>query len=262
MSRQVTVAEMAEVVREAAKLFGNDEERANVTVKGRFDYVTEVDRNVQAKIAAELLERFPDVQFMGEEKDNEEVDRNGRLWILDPVDGTTNLIHDLRASSVSLAFVEGKTPLAGLVYNPYLDEMYTAEKGKGARLNGRPIHVSRADSLEMSLISVGTAPYYPEHADWTFAAAKNVFLHCQDIRRSGSAAIELAAVAAGRLEGTFEKILQPWDFAAGMLLVEEAGGRFTDFSGNRPDCTMKSEVLASNGLVHEELRAYMNDGRD
>ncbi|MDO4622618.1 MAG: inositol monophosphatase family protein [Eubacteriales bacterium] len=250
--------EMEAVTRNAGRLLQNREESSKVYIKGDVDYVTEVDLHVQKVIAKQLSEHFPSIQFMGEEKDNSELDHAGMLWILDPVDGTSNLMHDTKMSAISLAFVNNREVLAGVIYQPYTDELFSAAKGKGAFLNGDPIHVSTVEDPKYSLIGVGTSPYYHEYADWTFEVIKKVFLAFQDVRRSGSAAIDLAYVAAGRMEGMFERILQPWDFAAGKIIIEEAGGKMTDLNGKPMDPTVKGGVLASNGIVHSKLQELMS----
>lgn len=249
----VDFQKVIQIVKDAAKLFGNEEAAAKITVKGLDDYVTEVDKTVQSTICKALFELYPEIQFMGEEKDNSDIDFGGAVWILDPVDGTTNLIHHFRASSVSLALAEGGQVTAGIVYNPYLEELFFARKGEGAFLNETPIHVSAAPNLASSLVSVGTAPYYHEYADEVFAQMKEIFLHAQDIRRIGSAAIDLAYVACGRTDAFFERILKPWDFAAGMLIIREAGGQVTDYAGEGPSVEGPQSVIASNGKIHEEL---------
>lgn len=259
MEEQVTMERMAAIVQSAENIFEDRDDSQKVHTKGRADYVTDVDLHVQQYLSGKLAEEFPDVQFMGEEKDNSGIDFQGKVWILDPVDGTTNLIHDMRASAISLGYADGGKIQAGVIFCPFSGEMFTAERGKGAYLNGRQIQVSQAETLGESLISIGTAPYYHEYADWTFRTAEKVFLQCQDIRRSGSAAIELAYIAAGRLEGTFERILQPWDFAAGVCLVEEAGGTVTDLGGGPVDFSHRGGICASNGLVHEAFLDCLKD---
>ncbi|MCD7819667.1 MAG: inositol monophosphatase, partial [Lachnospiraceae bacterium] len=177
------------IVKEAAKLFANEEAASTVTVKGRADYVTEVDTTVQKIICGQLAALYPDIQFMGEEKDNRDIDFERPVWILDPVDGTTNLIHRFPGSSVSLALAEQHEVVAGIICNPWHDELFFAKKGGGAFLNGRSIHVHDSAVLANSLISVGTTPYSHEYSDSVFHQIKNVFLRAQDIRRIGSAAI-------------------------------------------------------------------------
>lgn len=250
--------EMESVTREAGELLHRQVSSSQIYQKGEVDYVTEIDFHVQNVICKRLSDAFPHIQFMSEEKDNSKLNLDGEIWILDPVDGTANLIHDTRMSVISLAFVKNREVVAGVVYQPYTDELFSAAKGKGAFLNGKPIHASAAKSLKSSLVSIGTSPYYHEYADWLFDVSKQIFLSCQDIRRSGSAAMDLAYIAAGRLEAAFERILQPWDFAAGKLLIEEAGGKVTDLNGNKKDIVKKGGIIASNGNIHEELQLLLN----
>lgn len=249
----VSMDEIIEIVRGTKKILLDAEARSHIHQKGPADFVTEVDFHVQEYLSKELTRRYPEIQFMGEEKDNRDLDPDGALWILDPVDGTTNLIHQYRQSAVSLGLSVGRRILAAVIYNPYSEEIFSARAGEGAFCNGKPLSVSRAEKLSESLIEFGTSPYYREYTDWTFRKAREIFQSCVDIRRTGSAALDIAYVAAGRSEGFYEKRLSPWDYAAGMLLVTEAGGRITDFAGNPLDPTKPTEVLATNGRIHEEL---------
>lgn len=244
---------MEETVREAGKALLDRELSRKVHQKGYADFVTEVDLHVQKLVSARLNNAFPEIQFMGEEKDNSDVDFTKAFWILDPVDGTSNLIHDMKMSAISLGLAVNRETVAGVIYQPYLDELFSAVKGAGAFLNGQPIHVSEPDKLCDCIIALGTSPYHHNLADQTFAAAKKVFLSSMDIRRSGSAALDLAYVAAGRVDGMFELILQPWDYAAGKIIVEEAGGRLTTCEGNPVSVTTPSGILATNGKIHMEL---------
>ena len=247
------LSEMEQIVRKAGTALMDREKARTVREKGYADFVTEVDLQVQTMIRTGLSERFPQIPFMGEEQSNETVDLSGPVWVLDPVDGTTNLIHDCKMSAISLGLVQNGTPVAGVIYQPYLDEMFTARQGGGAFLNGRPIRVSRSQSLRECIIALGTSPYHHDLADRTFAAAKQVFLASMDIRRTGSAAMDLCYVAAGRVDGMFELILQPWDFAAGKLLVEEAGGKLTSMENSDISAVAPSSILATNGSIHDEL---------
>lgn len=249
----IDINELEAAVREAAKIFSDREESADVTIKGRADYVTAVDFHVQKFLSERLRQLYPDIQFAGEEKDNSEIDWSGSAWILDPVDGTTNLIHDMRASVISLGLAVGGQMEIGIIYWPYMNEMFTARRGCGAYLNGKPIHVTDVTDIRKSLVSLGTSPYNREFADWTFSAAKQIYLEAQDIRRAGAAALELAYVACGRLEAMFERVLSPWDYSAGLLIVEEAGGRVTDLQGNPVKIGTKGGILATNAGVHEKL---------
>lgn len=246
--------QVKEVVVKAGAFLKNREAAAHVTVKGAADYVTEVDRQVQDFIQKELGERYPEIQFLGEEKDNDSIDLSGRAWVLDPVDGTTNLIHDYRRSTISLALAENAHIVAGIVYQPYTEELFFAKRGEGAYLNGRTIHVSGAQTMAESLITIGTNPYEKETlGEISFRNIYSVFMDSQDIRRSGSAALDLAEVAAGRTDGFFERKLNIWDYAAGSLLVAEAGGHVTDYAGNELSCAMKSSVVCGAPAVHRLL---------
>lgn len=193
--------------------------------KGQADYVTEIDYRVQRNIFEALKKIDPKAQLLGEEKENQEIDKEGSIWILDPVDGTTNLIHDFLHSTVSLAYARGGKVLFGVVYDPFRKECFTAELGKGAFLNGKAIHVKKRETLEQCLIAMGTSPGCREHSQENFARMQRVFERCQDIRRIGSAALELSYVACGRLDGFYEENLKIWDYAAASLIVTEAEGK-------------------------------------
>ncbi len=245
------------LVRRIKPLFDDHERAAQVTVKGLADFVTEVDVTVQKIMHKSLSKMYPEIAFMAEEKDNSEIDPKGDFWILDPVDGTTNLMYDYHASALSLAYLEGGVPTFGVVYNPQTEEMFTAERGRGAFLNGRPIHVTDADQMSQCLFSVGTSPYNKELADVNFDLFKRVWLDARDIRRSGSAALDLCYLAAGRTDGYFERNLKPWDYAAGTLIVHEAGGTVTDFNGNHLQYQIPSDVLAGNGRINSILQRYI-----
>ena len=242
-----------QIVRQASKLFTDRESAGRIKEKGMCDFVTAVDEAVQNFIQKELQLLYSDILFMGEESTEASIDMNRLVWVLDPVDGTTNLIHDYKNSAISLALLDKKEVIAGIIYDPYLDEMYFAEKGKGAYLNEQPIHVSNAKSISESLIAIGTSPYYKNEAADNFKTFEKIYMDCQDIRRTGSAALDLAHIACGRIEGYLEKKLKIWDFAAGALIVREAGGCVFDYEGN--DRTMEpiGDVVAGNGSVAKIL---------
>jgi len=170
---------------------------------------------------------------------------------LDPVDGTINLMHDYQHSVVSLALCRQGDIIMGIIYDPFRDEVFSAIKGKGSFLNGQPIHVSNAEKLSDTMIGLGTAKR--EVADENFARFRRVFGQCQDVRRIGSAALELAYTACGRQGGYFEIYLNPWDYAAGMLMIQEAGGKVTDFAGEPLEPKKGSSVVGTNGFIHTEL---------
>lgn len=171
-----------------------------------------------------------------------------------PVDGTTNLIHAFRHSAISLALAWEGTVLLGIIYDPYADELFTARSGGGAFCNGKPIRVSSTRSLTDSLCSVGTNPGHREAAELAFHRMRTIYARCHDIRRIGAASIELCYVACGRLDCYLEHGLKPWDYAAGKLLVEEAGGQVTAFRGEKVSLSLSGcDILASNGAIHREL---------
>lgn len=223
---------------------------ANVKEKGTADYVTQVDLTVQKFLKEALHELDPEIEFLGEETGLQEIDAEW-FWILDPVDGTTNLMHDYHHSVVSLALCHKKEIVMGIIYNPFHDELFSAIKGEGNFLNGKPIHVSKAQKLSETIMGIGTTKR--ENAKENFAINLRVYEHSQDVRRLGSAALEFAYTACGRQGGYFEGHLYPWDYAAGWLLIEEAGGKMTDWQGNRLDPTKGCSIAGTNGLIHDEL---------
>ena len=252
----IAVQDVITLIR-GTKTFVEDREMAgHVKVKGPADYVTQVDTDIQKFLSCELGKLAPDIQFLGEEEGLHEMSVD-TYWILDPIDGTTNLIHDYQHIVVSLGLYDKGEITLGIVYDPYREDVYHAQKGKGSFLNGRPIHVSEAETLRETIVTIGTSPYDRELTEVNFQRFQRVFERSQDIRRTGSAALDLAYVACGRTGGFFEALLSPWDFAAGMLLVTEAGGRVTNFAGEPLDLLKRGSVVATNRKVHEELRGLM-----
>ena len=221
--------------------------------QGDVNYVTFYDKKVQDFLIENLKKAFPNAYFIAEEKDN---DNNALFsdlcFIIDPIDGTTNFIRDYKSSSISIGVFSRGEGVFGAILNPYLNELYTAEKGKGAFLNGKKIAVSNKP-LENAIYAFGSSPYYKsELAEKTFNVAKALFLTCTDIRRSGSAALDFCHVASGRIDLFFECRLSPWDFAAGSIIVKEAGGMITDMDGNELDFSSPQSILCSNGAIHKK----------
>lgn len=245
-------------VRQAGSLMAAPGAIKTITAKRPADYVTNIDFAVQAALQSRLAELAPEIQFLGEEGQKQEIDPARPFWILDPVDGTTNLIHQFRHSAVSLALAEYGQVALGVVYHPYTEECFTARRSGGAFCNGRPIRVSRAASLSDSLLSTGTVPGRRDLADDAFRQMRLLYDRCQDIRRTGCASLDLCWVASGRLDGFVELALQPWDYAAGLLLVEEAGGRITAADGSSLSLTRGGSVLASNAILHHQLLNILN----
>ena len=218
---------------------------------GRANFVTEYDKQVQERLRVGLGEIMPDALFIGEEGSVQQFSNKGKFFIVDPIDGTTNFIKDYHLSCVSVALVvDGAAELA-VVYNPYTDEMFTASRGGGAFCNGRRLAVS-TEPLERAIVVFGTAPYHVELAEKTFRLAYSLFKAATDVRRSGSAALDLCAIAAGRAELFFELVLCPWDYAAGGLIVQEAGGVITDVDGNAIAYDRSCSVFARGSGVRLE----------
>ena len=215
---------------------------------GHANFVTDCDKKVQDRLRSGLSAIMPDAHFVGEEGTAREFSPKGKFFIVDPIDGTTNFIKGFNASCISVALVVDGAAEFGAIYNPYLDEMFAAIRGQGAFCNGKRIHVS-SEPLENGLVIFGTSPYNEELSEKSFKLAYEYFRRSIDVRRTGSAALDLCSVAAGRAELFFELQLSPWDYAAGALIVEEAGGIVTDIEGNALSFAGKSSVMARNRTV-------------
>jgi myo-inositol-1(or 4)-monophosphatase len=219
--------------------------------KRRFDPVTEIDHASEAAVLSIISERRPDDAILAEESGG--TIPGGRLWVVDPLDATVNFVHGIPHVAVSVGLWEDDRPLAGVIYDPLRDECFSAAAGQGAHLNGRRLSVSETDELDRSVTATGFPYDHGDYPDEYAAVLEAVLGSVNGIRRFGSAALDLAWVAAGRYEGYWELGLQPWDQAAGILIVREAGGRVTDFNGD-DSVPATPMVLASNGLVHDALR--------
>jgi myo-inositol-1(or 4)-monophosphatase len=222
-----------------------------VDYKGHINPVSEVDKLCEKAIGQIIRDTFPEHDLL-----TEETSFKGKgspwKWIIDPIDGTTNYIHGFPFYCVSVGLeIEGKVEL-GVVYDPLLDELFHAEREKGAFLNGNRISVSSVEGLDRSLLSTGFPYDVREHADLYLRYFRQFITRSFGIRRPGSAALDLCYVAAGRVDGFWELKLHAWDVAAGSLMITEAGGKVTDFQG-RPFSIYFEEILASNGLIHEEM---------
>ena len=231
--------------------FGGD---LGVEKKGAIDLVTAIDRQVETEFRALIARRFPDHLVLGEEfeaaGDREAIPRY--CWVFDPVDGTTNYAHGLPIFCSSLALEIDGIPVVGAVYDPSRRELFTAERGQGAWLNGMPLRVSSASTLIDSLLCTGF-PYTVQHDPAVLVGLFTEFLTVsRAVRRLGSAAIDLCYVAAGRLDGFWEQKLNPWDTSAGALIVEEAGGQVTGLRGE-PYRSRDGHIVASNGRIHDAM---------
>lgn len=264
MAELVSKAEA--IAREAGALLRDYFHRGvHTEYKGDVDLVTEADRASEKLITERLHAAFPTHGIYGEEGTRTGLDCEYR-WYVDPLDGTTNFAHGFPIFCVVLGCERrpaGLKPnedgemVAGVIYDPLRDEMFSAERGSGARLNERPIHVSRTKTLQESLTATGF-PSQKRHLNPNVHFYQQFTLRSHGVRRAGSAAIDLAYVASGRLDGFWEFNLNPWDTSAGYLIVEEAGGKITHFDGSK--FTLDSrEVFATNGLIHAEMQALFED---
>lgn len=242
------------LVKTAAEIIKNDDLRKNIRVKGNANFVTEIDIQISRFLKAELAKLDSNIGFFSEE---EKGNLSDPCWILDPIDGTTNLIYGYNMSSISLAlFCDGEIKF-GVVYNPFSRETFTAEKGKGAYLENKRLCVSSRE-IKDSIIEFGAGSTRKENTDVNFEIAKEVFKNCLDLRRICSSALDLCFIADSRIDGYFEKVLKPWDIAAGSLILTEAGGHITDYHGNEIQFGNTTSVVASNGVIHNFLIQTIN----
>jgi len=242
---------MSEIAREAGSLLmGYFHRRVQIEYKGEADLVTEADRASEKLILERIRAHWPAHDVIGEEGAKIETGGDYR-WYVDPLDGTTNFAHSFPVFCVSLGLAFQGNRKAAVLYDPTRDELFAAERGKGAFLNGQKIAVSKIAKLGQSLVSTGF-PSHKRHKNPNIYFYHQLTLRSHGVRRAGSAALDLASVACGRYEGFWEFNLNAWDTAAGILIVEEAGGKVTGFQG-LPLAITDRDVIASNGLIHAEL---------
>lgn len=263
MANTKFVPQMESIAREAgALLMEKFKQRIGFTYKGDADLVTAADRAAEKMITDRISEHFPGHDLYGEEGTRTDTGSDYR-WYIDPLDGTTNFAHGFPVFCVSLGLEFKGERIAGVIYDPTRDEMFAAERGSGAYLNGERIAVSKVNNLAECLTGTGF-PSHKRHKNPNIFFYHVITLRTHGVRRAGSAAIDLANVACGRLDGFWEFNLNPWDTAAGVVLVEEAGGKVTRFDGSGWLLDSK-ETLASNGLVHGEMMDVMRqifEGRE
>lgn len=247
-AREAWVARRAAA--EAAEILLSRRGAEAVREKGAADLVTEVDEAAERAIVARIRRHFPHDAVVAEESASG-TRSEGRRWVIDPVDGTVNYVHSHPFACVSVAFADGAGPAVGVVHAPFLGEIYHAVRGAGAYLNERPIRVSDVSSAREALLATGF-PFKPGKGDpeTYFRLVTEILGATHGVRRAGAAALDLAYVAAGRVDGFFEIGLSPWDVAAGFLLVAEAGGRVGGWPGDAAGPMETGRVLASNGLLH------------
>src|SRR5262252_9473663 len=241
---------MQELAHEAGLLLLSFFGKVAVEYKGDVDLVTQADRASEKLIVERIRKQWPDHDLIGEEGSRRDAGSDFR-WYIDPLDGTTNFAHRYPVFCVSLGLEHKDQLIAAVVYDPCRDEMFAAEKGGGSRRNGQPIHVSKTARLAESLVATGF-PSHKRHKNPNIHFYHQITLRSHGVRRAGSAALDLCYVACGRMDGFWEFNLNPWDTAAGVLIVEEAGGMVSDFKGGSFELNSR-ETLASNGLIHDEL---------
>lgn len=239
----------------------------DVVEKDRMDFASEVDRLAEVEIVKELRRAQPDYTILGEEGGQQKGNRGPSryTWVIDPLDGTSNYLRGLPHWCVSIALCEGPEPLHAVIFDPLRNELFTASRGGGAQLNGRRIRVSERRELTGAMLATGFAPRERKRADAQLDCIKSLLVHAEDIRRGGSAALDLAYVAAGRVDGYFEAGVMAWDIAAGVLMVREAGGRVCDYRGAALApmhiATGGRQIVAANVRMIEPLQqAIVNTG--
>lgn len=244
------------IIRQAGALLlsAHAKERDISSKEGKANFVTKYDIAVQQFLQQRLQEAFPSAAFLGEEGGASQLKKSGDTFIVDPIDGTTNFITDYRHSSISIGLARDGQMYAGAVYNPYLDEVFSAKKGEGAFLNGARICCGNRPLCE-GTVGFGTSPYHPDLCDATFDLLKALYRASLDIRRSGSAALDICYAAAGRTALFFEMVLEPWDYAAASIIAAEAGGLCTQLNGSPITLEKGCSILAGNPAARADFFA-------
>jgi myo-inositol-1(or 4)-monophosphatase len=259
MARSALLNVMVQAAMKAGKSLTRDfgeVQNLQVSLKGPGDYVSQADRKAEEIIHAELSRARPGYAFLMEERGVVEGEDDQHRWIVDPLDGTTNFLHGIPIFSISLALEKNGVPIAGVVFNPVTDELYTTERGAGAFVNDRRLRVSARREMPDCVIGTGVPHLgrgnHPRYLD----ELKQVMANCAGIRRLGSAALDLCYVAAGKLDGFWEDDLNPWDTSAGWLMIKEAGGFVTDKAG-KDDMHASRTLVAGNEAIHAQLLATL-----
>ena len=251
MELEQLAAKAGQVVQEAGKLIQSIPRPQVYTKEGHANFVTEADMASQKFLIEHLAPLLPQAHFFAEEQEDNRL-APGWNWIIDPIDGTTNFIRDYRASTISVGLIQDGVGMMGLVLDPYRGELFSAIRGQGAFCNGEAIHAADVPTSS-ALVAFGTAPYYQELKAATFAMAQEVALSCGDLRRSGSAALDLCHLAMGRLDGFFELRLSPWDYAGSSVILREAGAVIGSAPGQEFSYQQPQVILAGAPKVHALL---------
>ncbi|MDA2934163.1 inositol monophosphatase [Acidobacteria bacterium AH-259-D05] len=254
--KESSIFKLFSVAREAALeagqvLLAHFRQDLQISKKGRINLVTEMDLKAEKAIVDRIRSNFPDHEILAEEQGTYQTEKGPYKWIIDPLDGTTNYAHGYRFFCVSIAVEAEGDVILGMVYDPVTKELFSATRGQGATLNDQPIRVSNEDQLIDSLLCTGFS-YHQEEIQKNLELFDRIIFHSRAVRRDGSAALDLCYVACGRFDGFWELSLNPWDVAAGRLIVQEAGGSVTAFNGS--PCTIyDQELLATNGTIHSAM---------
>lgn len=249
--KQELAEKIVHIAKQAGKMIA-ETKATQVTQKSSVaDVVTDMDLKSQQFIIQECGKLLPDSAFLAEEEGRQTIGA-GFTWVIDPIDGTTNYMYQYQHSCVSIALYEHGHALIGVIYNPYLDECFMAIDECQSTCNGVPIHVSE-NPMSKGLVLIGTSPYHKHLAQQSFSVFQRIFLAARDLRRSGSAALDLCYVAAGRADAFYEAILQPWDYAAGLLILQQAGGVAKASAANAFEQLQPTGVLCSNAVCHEDF---------
>lgn len=246
------INEISAAAREAGKIILSAHDMTVKSKPGTANFVTDYDVRVQQFLQKRLLTILPEAHFVGEENDCTDDVFDGYAFIVDPIDGTTNFIRNYRASSVSIALSLDGDVIIGVIYDPYRDELFTAEKGNGAFLNNIAIHVSE-NPLSNSIICLGTTSYDRTKTDLTFSLARRLFDVSLDLRRSGSFALDACTVACGRADLAFEATLNPWDYAAASCVLQEAGGLMSQLDGTPVHLDRPSSIICGSTIAYREF---------
>lgn len=253
----MNIAEIMGLIKETDSIFFNDTFRLDVRQKGDSDFVTRADIEVSEYLRGRLAECYPEIGFISEEDEWQDSRSEGYYWILDPIDGTTNFMHALPFCCISLALCSHGEITLGVIYAPYSGELFYAEKGKGAYLNGKRISVTDHSKLCDCVGLLEYNAYYKNEVDIALSHARKIYLACQDIRTLGSAALEFAYVACGRADVYLGRYLKPWDIAAGMLIVTEAGGRVEGLCDELDIFKYRQHVVTANSAAFDEFKKML-----
>ena len=246
------------LVKQASEIVFDKSLRETVNMKGSADFVTAVDLKISSFLKEKLAEITPDIGFMSEEEDGEISEKR---WILDPIDGTTNLVYGYNFSSVSLAYFNGSEVEFGVIYNPYNRDLFTAYLGNGAYLNGERLPIAPDRELTDCLIEFGAGSTKKQYTDESFAIGKEVFRNCLDLRRVCSSALAIAYIAAGKINGYFERSIKPWDYAAATLMLKETGCVCSDWDGNPIQFENASSYVCGTKKAYDFLVKTINAER-